>query len=223
MEKRKAVIILSGGMDSTTLAYDLHSRGYELHALSFNYGQKHSKELERAKITCAKLNIPHTVVPFGEDMKWLINRSALTNDQWEVPEGHYAAPNMKQTVVPNRNMIMLALATGYAITIDAEYVAYGAHAGDHAIYPDCRPEFMRSMGNVMELCHFTPVFLLAPYMYITKNDICVRGAQLQVPYEDTWTCYVGADKPCGKCGACQERAEAFAFAGIPDPLLWGVE
>lgn len=215
----KVVIILSGGMDSTTLAYDLKNKKHELHALTFDYGQKHGKEIERAKRTCAKLNIPHTVIPFGEEMKWLISNSALTKENWDIPEGHYAAPNMKQTVVPNRNMIMLALATGYAISIDAEAVAYAAHAGDHAIYPDCRPEFAKAMSYAMSLCHFLPIDLKAPYMFMDKGDICKKGVLLNVPYEDTWTCYVGGEKPCGECGACRERAEAFAAAGVPDPLL----
>lgn len=215
----KTVIILSGGMDSTTLAYDMKSKGYELYALSFDYGQKHKKELERAKLTCQKLNIPHRVIPFGEEMKWLVSNSALTSSTWKVPKGHYEAPNMKQTVVPNRNMIMLALATGYAITIDAEAVAYAAHAGDHTIYPDCRPVFVERVREVLECCHFEPIKLLAPYLFKTKGDICVIGRDLKVPYQNTWTCYVGDLKPCGECGACREREEAFEFAGIPDPLL----
>lgn len=215
----KVVLILSGGMDSTTLCYDLYYKDYEIHALSFDYGQKHKKELERAKLTCSKLNIPHRVIPFGEDMKWLVNNSALTSDNWAVPEGHYEAPNMKQTVVPNRNMIMLALAAGYAISIEASSIAYAAHAGDHTIYPDCRPAFVERMHDVLRLCHFYPIDLKAPYLWLTKGEICDRGKALGVPYEDTWTCYVGGERPCGKCGACQERAEAFVFADIPDPLL----
>jgi 7-cyano-7-deazaguanine synthase len=215
----KIVIILSGGMDSTTLAYDLHHQGHELHALSFNYGQKHSKELTFAAITCSKLGIDHKIVPFSDDLKFLVANSALTDSTQDVPEGHYADDNMKATVVPNRNMIMLALATGYAISIGANAVAYAAHAGDHTIYPDCRPEFAEGMSQVMALCHFTPVELLSPYMNITKSDICVIGRDLGVPYGDSWTCYKGEAKPCGVCGADVERAEAFADASIPDPLL----
>lgn len=214
---QKTVIILSGGMDSTTLAYDLKSKGHDLFALSFNYGQKHARELLKATITCEKLGIDHRVISLG-DIGTLINNSSLTDTSVEVPIGHYAAENMKSTVVPNRNMIMLALAAGYAINIGATGVAYAAHAGDHTIYPDCRPEFASAMLTSLALCHFTPIELIAPYMFINKNDIAVIGRDLGVPYEDTWTCYVGGVDPCGECGACQERKEAFEFAGIPDPL-----
>lgn len=219
--KEPVVLILSGGMDSTTLAYHLHARNHALHALSFNYGQKHAKELEQAAITCKKLNIPHRIIPFTEDLKYLVCNSALTDDKTLVPEGHYADENMKATVVPNRNMIMLALAAGYAISNGIKVLAYAAHAGDHTIYPDCRPEFADAMRTALELCHFDGgVELRAPFMHITKNDICVIGRNLGVPYEDTWTCYKGQEKPCGVCGACVERLASFDFAGIPDPLVY---
>lgn len=218
----KTVLILSGGMDSTTLLYYLlHDAGIGgIYCLSFDYGQRHSKELEAAKRTCSKLNIPHKIIPFTDDLKSLITNSALTSDI-PVPEGHYADDNMKLTVVPNRNMIMLSLAAGYAISIGAKYLAYGAHSGDHTIYPDCRPEFFLALSDALGLCHFDGGILLeAPFMHITKGDICGIGRDLNVPYEDTWTCYKGEDKPCGVCGACVERAEAFEYAGIPDPLLF---
>ena len=218
--KEPVVLILSGGMDSTTLLYWLLKKGHAVHALSFNYGQKHAKELEKANITCVKNLVPHRIIPFTDDLKALVCNSALTDATQCIPEGHYEAPNMKQTVVPNRNMIMLALAAGYAISNGIKILAYAAHSGDHAIYPDCRPEFAVAMSNALELCHFDGgIELIAPFMDINKNDICAIGKELAVPYEDTWTCYVGAEEPCGKCGACQERAEAFAFAGIPDPLI----
>jgi 7-cyano-7-deazaguanine synthase len=218
---KKTVIILSGGMDSTTLAYDLHNKDYELHALSFDYGQKHRRELLKAGITCRKLSIPHKVVALQTSMRDLVSNSSLIDPKIKVPFGHYAAENMKSTVVPNRNMIMLSMAVGWAINIGAEAVAYGAHAGDHTIYPDCRPEFAEILRQAFALCHFEPIHLITPYMHLNKNDICVIGRNLNVPYEDTWTCYVGDRVPCGKCGACQERAEAFAFAGIIDPLTGG--
>jgi 7-cyano-7-deazaguanine synthase len=218
--KEPVVLILSGGMDSTTLLYWLLKKGHAVHALSFNYGQKHVKELEKAATTCKKLNIPHRIIPFTDDLKALVCNSALTDAGQSIPEGHYEAPNMKQTVVPNRNMIMLALAAGYAISNGIKILAYAAHSGDHAIYPDCRPEFADAMKTALELCHFDGgIELWVPFMNINKNDICAIGKELSVPYEDTWTCYVGAEEPCGKCGACQEREEAFAFAGIPDPLI----
>lgn len=218
--KEKIVAILSGGMDSTTLVYLLVQQGFEVACLSFDYGQRHVKELEAARRTTNRLGLEHVIIPFGAEMKYLISKSALTDTSQDVPQGHYAAENMKATVVPNRNMIMLALAAGYAITFGAKKLAYGAHAGDHTIYPDCRPEFAEAMTKALELCHFDGgIQLIAPFMNITKSDICVIGRDLGVPYQDTWTCYAGLDMPCGVCGSCVERAEAFAFAGIPDPLL----
>lgn len=220
MERTKVLLILSGGMDSTTMLYWFLYQGYEVHTLSFNYGQKHVRELDAASKTCAKLNIPHKVIPFTDDLKSLICNSALTDTAQDIPEGHYAAPNMKETVVPNRNMIMLALAAGYAISNGIGKLAYAAHSGDHAIYPDCRPEFGDAMKTVLRLCHFDDgIELMTPFMAMNKNDICAIGTELKVPYEDTWTCYKGGVVPCGCCGACVERAEAFAFVNRKDPLV----
>jgi 7-cyano-7-deazaguanine synthase len=135
-----------------------------------------------------------------------------------VPEGHYAQENMKLTVVPNRNMLMLAAATAWAISSQYDAVAYACHAGDHIIYPDCRPAFTDAMAQVMSVCDFRPVLLSRPFLHKSKGEIAVLGHQLGVPFRDTWTCYKGEAKPCGVCGACVERAEAFAFAGKHDPL-----
>jgi 7-cyano-7-deazaguanine synthase len=216
---KKTVIILSGGMDSTTMVYFLKNKGHELHAISFDYGQRHSRELIKAMVTCTKLGITHELVDL-QSLTHLISNSSLTSDT-PVPEGHYADENMKSTVVPNRNMIMLSIAAGYAINIGATAVAYGAHAGDHAIYPDCRPTFGVAMANAFNLCDFNELELLTPFMDITKNDICEIGKTLGVPFEDTWTCYKGLDVPCGVCGACVERTEAFEYVGIVDPLVGG--
>ncbi len=210
MKKEKVVVILSGGMDSTTLLYDIMSKGYDVYALSFNYNQKHKKELDLAKLTCEKLNVPHKIA----DLSLLndIAPSALTRDDWKVPEGHYADENMKQTVVPNRNMVMLSLATSYAIGIGATELYYGAHAGDHDIYPDCRKEFIDSMKQSISLCDWSKIELKAPYWILDKGDIVIRGKELNVDYSLTWTCYVGKEKACGKCGSCVERLEAFEKA-----------
>ena len=216
--KEKVVVILSGGMDSTTLLYDVVNQGYEVYTLSFDYNQRHSKELYYAEKTCRKLNIPHKIVDLN-----VLNQlapSSLTRDDWDVPEGHYEDENMKQTVVPNRNMVMLSLATSYAISLDAKKLFYGAHAGDHSIYPDCRKEFIDKMKEVIKICDWKEVELSAPYWDIDKGDIVSIGLKLNVPYEDTWTCYKGLELACGKCGACQERIEAFKKNDIQDIIKY---
>lgn len=213
---KKAVIILSGGLDSTTLLYDIISQGYEVKAISFNYGQKHKKELLGAIKTCKKLNIEHKILNL--DVLNQIAPSALTRDDWEIPEGHYEDENMKQTVVPNRNMVMLSLATSYGVAEKVDKLFYGAHAGDHEIYPDCRKEFVDKMADVISICDWHSVSLEAPYWSFTKGDIVRRGIELGVPYEDTWTCYKGLEKACGVCGSCQERLEAFSLNKLKDPI-----
>ena len=214
----KAVIILSGGMDSTTLAYEIVKKGNydEIHAISFNYGQVHSKELECAKVTAYKLGLHrHNIVNLST--LGCILDSALTGAV-AVPEGAYDDENQKLTVVPNRNMIMLSIAAGYAMSIGATDLYYGAHAGDHAIYPDCRQEFVEAMNTVLSVAHYTPVHLIVPYLHYGKGNIAALGRSLGVPYEDTWTCYKGGEISCGKCGSCDERKKAFEFAGFADPL-----
>ncbi|OGX45324.1 MAG: 7-cyano-7-deazaguanine synthase QueC [Omnitrophica WOR_2 bacterium RIFCSPLOWO2_12_FULL_51_8] len=214
----KAVIIASGGMDSTTLLYDILQQGYVVHALSINYNQRHVKELEFARLTCGRLNVPHKVVDLSVLGEELLFASALTVKDRALPEGDYNAENMKLTVVPNRNMILLSLAVGYAISIGAKKVFYGAHSGDHAIYPDCRREFVEAMRRAIILADWKSVELEAPYLGLDKADIAVKGKELGVDYALTWTCYNGAEKACGKCGACRERQEAFRKAKMIDPL-----
>jgi len=213
---KKAVLIFSGGLDSTTLLYDLYARGKDVHAISFDYSQRHSKEIEMAQKTCEKVGVEHTIVDlsgFGR----ILNNNALTG-RIEVPEGHYADESMKLTVVPNRNMIMLSVAIGYAIDIGANHVYYGAHAGDHAIYPDCRPEFVYAIQEVAKVCHYDPVYVHAPYLYMGKDKIVARGLSLGVDFATTSTCYQGKEKACGKCGSCTERLEAFALNNAEDPI-----
>jgi 7-cyano-7-deazaguanine synthase len=215
---KKAVIIASGGMDSTTLLYDILSQGYEVYALSINYNQRHSKELDFIRKTCQKLKIEHKILDLSDMGRELLGGSALTSRDIEVPEGNYQEENMKLTVVPNRNMSFLSLAVGYAISIGVKKVFYGAHAGDHTIYPDCRKEFIQAMRQAVKLADWDPVELEAPYLDMDKGDIAIRGKELGVDYSLTWTCYKGKEKACGKCGACRERLEAFQKAGMPDPV-----
>jgi 7-cyano-7-deazaguanine synthase len=214
----KAVLILSGGMDSTTLLCDLIDQKFDLHAITFDYNQKHKNEISCAKKICKKLKIPHKIV----DISVLndIAPSCLTREQWDIPEGNYAEESMKQTVVPNRNMVFLSLAASYAIGIGANHLFYAAHAGDHTIYPDCRPAFVSAMGTVFHLCDWNDVIFEAPYQYWTKGDIVKRDLSLGVDYSMTWTCYKGEKFSCGKCGSCTERLEAFREAGIADPIKY---
>jgi len=214
----KAVIILSGGMDSTTLLYDIISQGYAVHALSVNYNQKHSKELEFAAKTCQKLKVPHKIIDLSVLGKELLCNNALTSEKINIPHGNYNEENMKLTVVPNRNMILLSLAVGYAITLGANRVFYGAHAGDHPIYPDCRKEFVEAMQEAVNLADWKPIKLEAPYLKLNKGDIAMKGKELGVDYSLTWSCYEGGAMACGKCGACRERIEAFKTAKMADPL-----
>ncbi|WP_271629088.1 7-cyano-7-deazaguanine synthase QueC [Caldicellulosiruptor sp. DIB 104C] len=217
----RAVVVLSGGMDSTTLLYDIKNQGYETYAISFLYGQKHSKELEFAKKTCELLKVPHKIVDisFFADLA----PSALTKSSWSVPEGYYTDESMKQTVVPNRNMVFLSLATSYAISLKAQKLFYGAHAGDHPIYPDCRKEFVEAMKRSILLCDYQIVELEAPYVDLKKEDILRIGLKLGVDYSLTWSCYKGGEKACGRCGTCTERIEAFRKIGVKDPIEYEIE
>lgn len=215
----KAVAIVSGGLDSVTLAYLLHAEGYRLHLLSFDYGQRHKKELAFAELCARRLNAEFDVVDLSHFGK-LLKGSALTDDI-EVPDGHYAAPNMAITVVPNRNAIMLSLAYGIAVAENADLVAIGAHGGDHFIYPDCRPEFITAFDamqrHAVEGFGKPTLHLAAPFLHLGKQQIVSLGSALQVPYKDTWSCYKGGEQHCGTCGTCVERREAFELAGVVDP------
>lgn len=231
----KRFVIFSGGMDSYTLLRvvhaKLHQAGDELTAISYHYGQRHSRELERAFTVCMKLGIKHQIIDLRSITRHL-KGSALT-DNVPVPHGHYEAESMKATVVPGRNTMMLSIALGIAQgavagmpispAVDADPLAqvyYGAHSGDHHIYPDCRPEFVRGMQHVFEIASEGAVSLDAPFLLDNKISILMHGQSIGLTaadYLDTWTCYEGGERPCGKCGACQERAEAFAAMGWEDP------
>lgn len=218
------ICVYSGGMDSYTLLH--HMRRYimrpmdRLYALSFNYGQRHSKELQYAMAECLRLGIMHEVI----DLRMLtpfLRGSSLTEKRIPVPHGHYASESMKQTVVPGRNTIMLSLALGFAEGLDPTQravVYYGAHSGDHAIYPDCRPEYIAALGNTFRLASAGRIHLSAPFQHEDKGDILGRGLTMRLDYANSWTCYEGGEKPCGKCGACVERLMAFDANEAVDPL-----
>jgi len=216
MSKPKAVVIYSGGMDSFTLLNRVIKDNYDVFALTFNYGQKHVKEVEVASTVCEQLSVPHKILDISP-INQLMQSSSLVGTA-DVPEGHYEAENMKSTVVPNRNMILLSLAIGYAVDIKADKVFYGAHAGDHAIYPDCRPEFVHAMNAVAGIANYDPVSIETPYLNASKGEILKDGLSMNLSYENTWTCYNGREKACGKCGACVERLEAFEENNVTDPL-----
>lgn len=231
--KPNATLIYSGGLDSTVLLFQLIEEGKHVHALSFQYGQKHGKELLAAKdITAPLLDVEHfiihlptTAIRVGgprlptQVYKKLFGGSSQTEGGINVPEGHYAEESMKQTIVPNRNMVMLSVAAAYSIANDIQHLYYAAHAGDHAIYPDCRAPFVLDMDRALEQAEWPDrrVHLHAPFLGFTKQDIVGAGFKLQVPFEKTWSCYKGETLHCGKCGTCVERREAFELAGVPDP------
>lgn len=215
---QKVVVIFSGGMDSFTVLNMAVKDGYEVHALSFNYGQRHSKELDYASRACKILGVAHKIIDISA-INELIGGSSLTSDV-DIPEGHYAEESMKSTVVPNRNMILLSMAVGYAVSLDANKVYYGAHSGDHDIYPDCRPEFVERMNDVCAIANYEKIEIVSPFLYQSKIDILTAGLNMGLDYGLTWTCYNGREKACGKCGACQERLEAFEKNDTIDPLSY---
>ncbi len=216
MAKQKAVVIFSGGMDSFTLLNKVIKEGFEVYALTFDYGQKQVKEVHIAKTVCEGLSVPHKVLDISAINQLMQSSSLIGNDN--VPEGHYESEQMKSTVVPNRNMILLSLAIAYAVDIKAGKVYYGAHSGDHAIYPDCRPEFVHKMNDVAGIANYEHVSIETPYLNATKGEILKDGINMGLSYENTWTCYNGREKACGKCGACVERLEAFADNNATDPV-----
>lgn len=215
---KKVVLVYSGGSDSFTLLHYLRNLGNTVFPISFDYSQRHARELLYAKEECARLGLPHKVVRI-DALRDIASRSVLTSDA-PVPEGFYADENMKQTVVPNRNMILLALAAAYAINIGAQALAYGAHAGDHTIYPDCRPAFIEEMARAFALCDWSPLHLLVPFQDIDKRAIYGWGIAHGLDYSNAWTCYNGRERACGKCGSCVERLHAFHDIGAIDPLRY---
>lgn len=221
--KKTAVALVSGGLDSTTMAYLLASEGYEVTFLSVLYGQRHKKELEFAKYHADRLGADYIEVDLSSIVPHLTG-SALTDDI-DVPEGHYAEENMRVTVVPNRNAMMLSVAFAIAAAKGLQDVATAVHGGDHAIYADCRPEFIRAFRK-MELVSLNKssyvdwVELIAPFLYWTKADIAERAGGLGFAIDKTWSCYKGTEIHCGRCATCVERQEALHLAKVPDPTKY---
>ena len=211
---KDTILIYSGGMDSTTLLYEYQER--IAIAVSFDYGSNHNaKEIKCAEIHCDRLGITHMVIPLDFIRRYF--RSSLLDGAEAIPEGSYDDENMRSTVVPFRNGIMLAVAVGMAESNGLQYVMMANHAGDHTIYPDCRPAFVDAFDRAAEAGTYNGVRLLSPYVNMTKGEIAKRGSQLGIDYAETWSCYKGEEKHCGRCGTCVERREALAEAGIDDP------
>ena len=210
---KDCVLILSGGLDSTTMLYEFRDR--IALAVSFDYGSNHNaKELAFARMHCERLNVPHLVIPLYFIGKHF--HSSLLDGSDAIPDGSYADDNMRSTVVPFRNGIMLAIAAGLAEDKHLKYIMMANHGGDHAIYPDCRPEFVEAFDRTAQAGTYEGVRLLSPYTNMTKADIARRGKELGIDYARTWSCYKGGDRHCGRCGTCVERREALALAGIAD-------
>lgn len=212
----KVVVLCSGGMDSVTALHRAHEEHEVAAVIGFDYGSKHNhRELPFAKQHAQQLGVRYEQIPLE-----FVNRlfaSDLLKSGGEIPEGHYEAENMKQTVVPFRNAIMLSIACGFAESVESEGLVIAAHDGDHAIYPDCREPFMQAMGDAMRLGTYAKIKLLRPFIEMSKADIATEGFRLGIDFSQTWSCYRGSEKHCGKCGTCVERREAFSLAGINDP------
>jgi len=212
----KVCVLLSGGMDSVTAFYEVLGTHEVVACLSFDYGSKHNaKEIPFAKLHAARNGVTHHTIPL--DFMNQLFKSDLLKSGGEIPDGHYAEATMKQTVVPFRNGIMLAIATGYAESVEAEGLVIAAHSGDHAIYPDCREPFMQGMANAMREGTYAKIQLLRPFIDTEKTGIARRGIELGIDFSETWSCYKGGEIHCGVCGTCVERREAFMLAGLADP------
>ncbi|MDE6449540.1 MAG: 7-cyano-7-deazaguanine synthase QueC [Muribaculaceae bacterium] len=218
-QNKTALLVLSGGMDSTTMLYDYCDKIAA--AVNFSYGSNHNaRERECARANCRRLGIE--LIEIDLDFMKQHFESSLLQGADAIPDGHYADDNMRSTVVPFRNGIMLSIAAGLAESRGLAEIMLANHSGDHTIYPDCRPEFVQAMDAAIAAGTFAGVRLLAPYTGLTKGQIAARGAAIGLDYADTYSCYKGGEKHCGKCGTCIERREALAEAGIPDPTIYEI-
>lgn len=218
--KKSALIVLSGGMDSAAALAYYHRLGYRTEAISFDYGQRHRVELAHAVKVAEQFFTPHRVVNLST-LRELFGASSQTDQRVPVPHGHYEDISMRKTVVPNRNMIMTSVAVAWAITRQLQNVVLGVHAGDHAVYPDCRAPFVEALAKTVEVCDYTPPRVVAPFLHMSKAEICTVGTLCGVDWSRTWSCYEGGLHHCGLCGTCTERKEAFKLAMVSDPTVYG--
>jgi 7-cyano-7-deazaguanine synthase len=210
------ILIYSGGLDSTVLLYRLLFLKEDVRALSINYGQRHLKEIAAARMIAVRAGVTHKVADLSS-VRQFLRGSSQTDPSVEVPHGHYTDESMKQTVVPNRNMLMLSVALAWAISEKADSITYAGHSGDRAIYPDCREEFASAFNTAALLADWHQVRLERPFIDMTKAEIVTMGNELDVPFGLTWSCYEGRAQHCGRCGTCVERQEAFREANVKDP------
>jgi len=217
---REAVVLLSGGLDSSTLLHVLLDEEFSVTALSVNYGQRHACELEAARLVAAQASVPIIELALGSVLAPIFARSTSSQvgQKTAVPEGHYAEPSMRTTIVPGRNLLLLSLAAALAQSEGASVIAYAAHAGDHSIYADCRTDFIAEAGRTLRLGY--DLTLYDPFQAMSKADIVRKGAALRVPFELTYSCYNGGATHCGACGTCFERREAFRDACVLDPTRY---
>ncbi|MEI8244148.1 MAG: 7-cyano-7-deazaguanine synthase QueC [bacterium] len=210
------VVLISGGLDSTVALHDAAARGTVVLGLSFDYGSKHNaRELPCAAWQCRKLGVPHRIVRL--DFMNGLFPSDLLQSGGAIPDGHYEDAGMRRTVVPFRNGIMLAIAAGVAESMGAQALVIAAHGGDHAIYPDCRESFLAPMAGAIRAGTYAGISLERPFVSLKKQALVRRGVALGVDFSHTWSCYKGGAHPCGTCGTCVERKEAFALAEVEDP------
>ena len=214
---KKAVIIFSGGLDSTTLLHYIMGQDYEIYGLSFDYHQRHLKELTYARYWGEKMCEEHKIIKL--DIEDVISHSALSDKSMKLPEGHYTHENQRITVVPNRNMVMLSIAIAYAENLGISEVFYAAHFSDREIYPDCRKEYITALSLASQLGTYNNVEVKAPFVDMTKAEVVKMGLDLMVDFSKTWSCYKGEERPCCRCATDLERAEAFILNGTKDPLL----
>ena len=213
----RAVAIFSGGLDSTTLLHYIMEQGYEIYGLSFDYHQRHVKELGFAKYWGERKCVEHKIIKL--DIEDVISHSALSDESIKLPEEHYTHENQRITVVPNRNMVMLSIAIAYAENLGISEVFYAAHFSDRAIYRDCRKEYITALSLASQLGTYNNVEVKAPFVDMTKTEVVKMGLDLGVKFEKTWSCYKGEERPCCRCATDLERAEAFMLNDIKDPLL----
>lgn len=217
MIEKDSIIVLSGGMDSVTLLYEYKER--IALAVTFDYGSNHNRrEAECARRHCSRLGIRHIIIPLGFMGEYF--KSSLLEGADAIPEGNYDDENMRSTVVPFRNGIMLSVACGLAESYGLKHVMIANHYGDHAIYPDCRAGFIDAMSEAMRNGTYDGITIIAPYTSVSKTEIALHGKRLGIDYSETYSCYKGGEKHCGKCGTCRERIEALRDAGIEDTTIY---